>query len=171
MIEKLSRVDFDKVYSLMERSFPSDEYRSYDEQKALLDNPLYQIYVIRENEVVKAFSAVWDLEEFSFIEHLAVHPACRNGGLGAQILNELVKLLGKTVCLEVEPPETEMAVRRIGFYQRNNFFVNHYPYMQPSISKGKNPIPLLIMTWGSPVNEETFQRIKSLLYTKVYKCV
>ncbi len=147
MIEKLKTQDFDTIYDLMEMSFPSDEYRTYDEQKALLNNPAYSIYVLYdESQDIKAFIAVWGFNKFAFIEHFAVNPEHRNSGIGAYILNELVKLLGKTVCLEVEPPETEMASRRIGFYKRNSFFFNEYPYMQPPISQGKKAIPLFIMT-------------------------
>ena len=169
MIEKLKIQDFDMIYDLMEKSFPSDEYRTYDEQKALLNNPAYSIYVLyNEYQVIKAFIAVWEFNKFAFIEHLAVSPEHRNGGIGAYILNELVGLLGKTVCLEVEPPETEMAKRRIGFYKRNNFFLNEYPYMQPPISQGKKAIPLFIMTSGGKVDEDIFEQIKGTLYKKVY---
>ncbi len=170
MIEKLKIQDFDRIYNLMEMSFPSDEYRTYDEQKALLNNPAYSIYVLyNEYQEIKAFIAVWEFNKFAFIEHFAVNPEHRNGGVGAYILNEMVEMLGITVCLEVEPPETEMTSRRIGFYKRNNFFLNEYPYMQPSISRGKNAIPLFIMTSGGKVDEEIFEQIKCTLYTKVYK--
>ena len=172
MIEKLLKYDFDKIFELMEASFSFDEYRTYDEQKALLDNPFYQVFVLKDSDYnfVKAFIAVWEFEEFAFIEHFAVNPQYRNGGIGAKILIKLVDLLEKTICLEVEPPEDELTSRRIGFYQRNGFFLNHYPYMQPSISKGKNAISLLIMTSGKPASEEEFESYKKILYKKVYKC-
>ncbi len=169
MIEKMKIQDFDTIYHLMEVSFPSDEYRTYEEQKALLSNPVYNIYVLYdESQDVKAFIVVWEFNKFAFIEHFVVNPEHRNGGIGANMLNELVELLGKTVCLEVEPPETEMASSRSGFYKRNNFFINEYPYIQPPISQGKNAIPLIIMTSGSKVDEETFEQIKRTLYTEVY---
>ena len=172
MIEKLKIQDFDTIYDLMEMSFPGDEYRTYDEQKALLNNPAYSIYVLyNESQGINAFIAVWEFNKFAYIEHFVVNPEHRNGGIGAYILNELVELLSKTVCLEVEPPETEMASRRIGFYKRNNFFLNEYPYMQPPISQGKKAIPLFIMTSGSKVDEDIFEQIKSTLYTKVYKYI
>ena len=172
MIEKLLKNDFDKIFDLMEASFPFDEYRTYDEQKALLDNPFYQVFVLKDsdNNSIKAFIAIWEFEDFAFIEHFAVNPQYRNGGIGAKILNKLVDLIGKTICLEVEPPEDELASRRIGFYQRNGFFLNHYPYMQPSISKGKNMISLLIMTSEKPVSKEEFESYKKVLYKIVYKC-
>lgn len=169
MIEKLDIKDFDRIYHIMELSFPSDEYRTYEEQKALLNNPIYTIYVLHdETQDIKAFISVWEFYKFFFIEHFAVNPKYRNGGIGAKMLNELVELLGKTVCLEVEPPVTEIASRRINFYKRNNFFLNEYQYMQPSMSQGKNAIPLFIMTSDSKVAEKTFEQIKGTLYTKVY---
>lgn len=84
------------------------------------------------------------------------------------MLNDVVALLNKRVCLEVELPDNEMASRRIAFYKRNNFYLNEYPYMQPPMSLGKKAIPLFIMTSQSKVSEEEFDKIKALLYTKVY---
>jgi ribosomal protein S18 acetylase RimI-like enzyme len=171
MLEKLCLKEFDQIYNLMEVSFPKDEYRSYFEQKALLDHPLYQIYVQKDvnAQVVKGFLAVWDLDFFVFFEHFAVNPAYRNSGIGSKMLVEFSEMLGKMVCLEVEPPDSEMTSRRIGFYERNNFFFNEYPYTQPALSKGQNPVPLFIMTYGRPISEQEFDTIKNKLYTQVYK--
>ena len=83
----------------------------------------------------------------------------------------MVNLFGKPVCLEVEPPENEMTTRRVGFYKRHGFFLNPYPYMQPSISKGRSPIPLLLMTSGSAIDTQAFETIKTLLYRRVYKAL
>ena len=55
MLKKLKRQDFDKVFELLENSFPADEYRTYEEQKALLDNELYSIYALYDGEKLKAF--------------------------------------------------------------------------------------------------------------------
>lgn len=171
MLQKLKTTDFDKLYNIMETSFPTDEYRPYEEQKALLENPLYHPYVLADEETggLKAFIAVWNFTSFSFVEHFAVNPSYRNLGLGSQMLQELQSMLPHQICLEVELPETEMAARRIGFYQRNGFFYNDYPYMQPSISEGRNPIPLRIMTSGQAIALEDFLHIKEVLYTEVYK--
>jgi GNAT superfamily N-acetyltransferase len=68
-----------------------------------------------------------------FIPYLAVHPARRNGGLGAQLYQHLVESIQQDgnsaalgVTFEVERPElakdaagAELRRRRIGFYQRN----------------------------------------------------
>ncbi|HZJ75538.1 MAG TPA: GNAT family N-acetyltransferase [Clostridia bacterium] len=171
MLKKLNAEDFDEVYSLMEKSFPKDEYRSYKEQKELLSNPIYSIYALQgDGGSVKAFIAVWEFNEFLFIEHLAVNPEYRNSGIGTRMLSEIAALFNKTACLEVEPPETELSCRRIGFYERNNFFFNEYPYIQPAISKGRKPVTLFIMTSGGTVDEKMWRQIKNTLYSKVYKC-
>ena len=88
--------------------------------------------------------------------------------MGAAILQEILPKLPDPVCLEVELPQNELASRRIGFYQRNGFILNDYPYMQPPISQGRNPLPLKIMTWGKGISEEQFQRIQGALYREVY---
>ena len=170
MLQKLKPEDFDKVFQIMELSFPEDEHRTYEEQKELLNNSLYQIYILPDEsgENIKAFVAVWEFDEMVYIEHLAVNPEFRNGGLGAMILQELISRSDKQICLEVEPPKETMAIRRIGFYERNGFFLNEYDYMQPAISKGRKPIPLLIMTSGRKISKEEFDRIRIVLYTKVY---
>ena len=169
MISKLERKDFDKVFRIMETSFPKDEYRTYEEQKALLDKPEYDICIMADSDgAIKAFMAVWNLDSFVFIEHFAVDPAYRNNGIGGEFLRKLAHSTRKMMCLEVELPDNEIASRRIGFYERNGFVLNKYPYMQPSISAGRNPVPLLIMTYGRYIDNTEFDRIKEVLYTEVY---
>ena len=97
------------------------------------------------------FLAVWEFESFTYIEHFAVDPVLRNSGTGSAMLQELVRKYQKQICLEVELPEDELTRRRIGFYERNGFVFNEYPYIQPPISKGKSPVPLRIMTYGSAI--------------------
>ena len=168
MIEKIDITEFDEMFSIMEKSFPIDEYRPYDEQKALFENEYYCVYTEKE-EKIKGFIAVWEFPEFLYIEHFAVNPDCRNQGTGAHILHEITKLYDKTACLEVEPPKDDLTKRRIGFYERNGFFLNEYPYVQPPISKGKNPVPLMIMSSGKMLSEAEFKDVKNTLYKEVYK--
>ena len=49
MIRKLELNEFDTIYELLKQCFPSDEYRTYDQQRALLDNPYYQIYGLSDD--------------------------------------------------------------------------------------------------------------------------
>lgn len=168
MLEKMKKAEFEQVYRIMEQSFPENEIRPCAEQKNLIDNPLYSVYILKEKEI-KAFIAAWDFCDFAFIEHFAVNTKYRNLGIGSKVLSEFVSAQSKRVCLEVELPNSEIAKRRIGFYERNGFCLNEYDYFQPPISVGKNKVPLAIMTSKDFVTEQMFQRIKDVLYKEVYK--
>ena len=165
MLQRINETDFPEIYRIMQASFSDDEYRPYDEQLALFEEPEYRIYYMPAG-----FLAVWEFESFIYIEHFAVDPALRNSGTGSAMLQELVKQYQKPICLEVELPEDELTRRRIGFYERNGFVFNEYPYIQPPISKGKSPVPLRIMTYRSEITRDEFQKMKEILYRRVYKC-
>ena len=164
MLQRINETDFPEIYRIMQASFSDDEYRPYDEQLALFEEPEYRIYYMPAG-----FLAVWEFESFIYIEHFAVDPALRNSGTGSAMLQELVKQYQKPICLQVELPEDELTRRRIGFYERNGFVFNEYPYIQPPISKGKSPVPLRIMTYGEAITRETFEAMKNVLYRSVYK--
>lgn len=170
MLYLISVNEFKKMYSIMEKSFSEDEYRPYDEQKALLKNNFYNLYVAKEApDCISAFIALWNFKDFVFIEHFAVDIAFRNQGYGSRILNEVKEKTNKIICLEVELPNTEITKRRVGFYERNGFYLNSYPYMQPPISAGKNQVPLMIMTSDRNIDIKEFNGIKECLYKNVYK--
>ncbi len=171
VLEQLTGKDFDEVYAILEESFPVDERRPYSRQKALLENPIYKVLGLRdrENGHIQGILAIYELDSVIFLEHFAIRAGCRNLGLGSRMLRELGNS-GKPVCLEVELPDTELARRRIGFYQRNGFCYQDYPYLQPPLAEGQNGVPLRLMTSGQLLDGEEFQRLKTLLYTQVYGC-
>lgn len=170
MLRKLQVSEFDAFFALLEVSFPADEYRTYAAQKAIFDDPRYSVYVLSDAPAqIKAAITVWQFADFAFIEHFAVDPAYRNQGLGALILGEIKNFVSCALCLEAELPKTEIARRRIGFYERNGFFTNAYPYIQPAYSAEKNPVPLLILTTGGGISETQFATIRETLYSEVYK--
>lgn len=165
----IKQQDFEPVYKLLELSFPPDERRHYCGQLELLNDEKYRIYARLSDDRLAGFLSVWDFNKHAYIEHFAVAPEYRNIGLGSEILGKLLNYLGKPVCLEVEKPENEIARRRIGFYKRNGFFLNEYPYIQPAFSADKKSLPLFIMTSGKPITREEFENVKTTLYKQVYK--
>ncbi len=169
MLQRLDATDFDNVYSLLESSFPTDEIRPYGLQKALFDNPAYRVLGLKDREKIQGLITVYDLNAVLFVEHFAVHPRCRNLGLGSRILQELFTCGEKPICLEVELPLTEQARRRIGFYRRNGFYYNDYPYVQPPLAPGQNPVDLRLMTSGKELTAGEFEAVKTLLYREVYQ--
>lgn len=159
--------DFDNIFAIMEKSFPIDEYREYSAQKNLFRDEKYKIFKAEHDGKLAAFIAVWTLKSCCFIEHLATNENLRNMGIGAKLLNYVLSHLNMPVCLEVEPPETDIARRRISFYLRNGFAVNDYPYMQPPLRSGLVPRKLIVLSLPA-LSFSEFSAVKRELYTSVY---
>lgn len=161
--------EFNTIQHLIEISFPEDERRTAAEQRKVWEDPHFRCYVLDDGGQILGFMTIWQFEGWAYAEHLATNPEIRGQGAGARILQEIKTLVTGQLCLEVEHPDHEMARRRIGFYKRNGFYMNDYPYIQPAYSPGKNPVPLLIMTTDGPIDTETYEMIRDTLYHDVYK--
>ncbi len=169
MLERLDKTSAKKVFAIMCDSFPTKELRTQEGQEQLWDNPYYHVYAVRDEEQeIAAFLAVWELEKLTFIEHFAVTPALRGGGMGGKMLQELLGVCPKPVILEVELPKTEIARRRIGFYERNGFVLNEFVYRQPPLQEEVPPLSLYLMSYPDALDEQSFAWVRGELYTKVY---
>lgn len=161
--------EFDSIWAIMETSFPVDERRPVAMQRDVWSNSRFHCYVLEEDGQILGFMTIWQFEGWAYGEHLAVNPALRNQGLGSRILQQVLQQIEGPLCLEVEPPDTDMARRRIDFYKRNGFFLNAYPYIQPAYAPDQNPVPLLIMTTEGPIDETTYENMRDTLYREVYR--
>ena len=99
---------------------------------------------------------------------LAVNENARGKGIGTKALLRWAGESESPVVLEVEPPETAIAQRRIGFYQRAGFTLNSFSYWQPAMQPGQEPIPLLLMSRPGALSEEVFRRCRDCLLREVY---
>ena len=154
---------------ILEEAFPIEELREKERQRALLDKPQYCLYGIKnERGELQGALAIWDLEEFVYIEHFAIKPFYRNGGFGGKTLQKIVTRTGKPIVLEVEVPTDDMTKRRVGFYERQGFFLNNYPYLQPPMRAGQGMLPLRLMTMPGKISEDIYKRYKRLIHKIVY---
>ncbi|WP_216857425.1 GNAT family N-acetyltransferase [Paenibacillus tritici] len=166
----INETEFNEIFAIMEASFPVSELRTYSGQRDLLNHPNYHLYTSKDAEGrILAFLAAWEFPGLRFIEHIAVNPALRSGGIGNKLMSSYIARSGKPVLLEVEPPDGELEQRRIGFYERLGFHLNPYDYMQPPLRAGQADLPLRIMTYPEPVTMEEFHRFRDILYTDVYQ--
>lgn len=169
MLERLYERDFGDIYAIMKTSFPADEIRGYEAQRALFSRREYFAFGLRDNNgELAAFITMWKFSGFTFGEHFAVSQCQRGAGMGSKIIKEAAETAEKTFCFEVEPPETRIAERRIAFYERNGFLLNNFDYVQPPLSKGKKPVRLLLMSAGKALSREEFIKIKNTVYKNVY---
>lgn len=166
----LNKDRFDEVYRIMEDNFPPDERRTYEQQKALLDNKNYHIYTVENDDKIIAFFAVWTLDGVVFGEHLAVDKKFHNGGIGSKLLMEVVKSFELPFVLEIElENSSDMAKRRAGFYKRLGFNINKYYYEQPSYGEGKSSIPMHLLSYPDMLGEDEFNKFKNTIYKEIYK--
>ncbi|KOY16526.1 GNAT family acetyltransferase [Paenibacillus xylanivorans] len=161
---------FDQVFEIMKQSFPEAEYREYSEQKKLMSSSRYLLLTEEneQNEVI-GFLAGWELESFRYVEHLAVSPNIRGGGIGKRLMDRFMKQSAKPVILEVELPEDEMKRRRIGFYERLGFCLGDHSYIQPPLrAVRQQTLSLQIMSYPAKLTTTEFEMVRKLLYKEVY---
>ena len=154
---------------LLQHSFPHEEYRDLPQLRTITDgDSRFHNHVILNGKTPIGLVTCWDFSLFRYIEHFAIDPAHRNGGIGRQILAELCPQW-QPIVLEVECPDNEMAVRRIDFYRRQGFVLWERPYLQPPYRQGDGFLPMHLMVYGPLDQDTSFNRIQKCLYTEVYK--
>ncbi len=169
MNKNFKKSEFDKVFNLMQKSFPENEYRIYEKQLSLLDLKEYKICTkYSENGELSAFIAIWDFQKFIFIEHLAVNPACRGEGLGTKIMKETMEKYKKPVILEIEPPINEVAIKRCNFYKRLGFHLCDYEYYQQPLRENQSKLKLNLMSYPEPLNKNEFDYVRNYLLEHIY---
>ena len=174
MLERFERSDFNDIHEILESSFPRDERRDREGQLRIFDRPEYRVLGIREEAdkngvgACAAIMAIWEFDDFIYLEHFAVKESMRNGGLGKKMLGEMISTFGKPAVLEVEPPEDDITRRRIAFYERNGFALNHYEYVQLAYGEDSEPVPLKIMSCPDALDEEGFIKVRNTLYRELF---
>lgn len=171
---KTNHAAYPFIEELMHNSFPIEERRADDLQRANTDhNPLFTVYLItdeKENgeQLRVGLITVWNLDGFHYVEHFATSPDVRNHGYGKKVMEHLLNVTPGIVVLEVEIPEDELTKRRVGFYNRCGFKLCNKEYIQPAYSEGGQSIPLRIMFHGIDNLENDFDHIVRNLYREVY---
>lgn len=160
--------DFDEVFSIMKRSFPQEEMRNYEGQKALLNRDDYFIKTYIHKQQLAGFCAYYTCDEFIYIEHLACNPEVRGLGIGTKIVQSiLTDFNDQIIILEVEPPVDKVTKKRVRFYEKLGFILNPYYHFQPSLNEGMDGVELKIMSSIS-LTEEKQEAFRKILNTKIY---
>lgn len=150
-------------------SFPSCERRELDVLRAMIpEKEHFSPYIIFEGKKMVGIITAWDLGTFIYIEHFAIDPLLRGGGIGYKAMTQFCGKVGKPVVLEVEKPETDIARRRIGFYNRLNFHLHTHPYIQPPYGPDKEPLELFLMTYDFSDFDRQFKQVESSIHAEVY---
>lgn len=157
---------------LYESAFPEYERRPTDAWQDMIQAPCKYFQPVALTDVdglFLGFITLWNFPSFVYVEHFAIRPALRGYGLGGRALNIFIKGCGsKPVVLEVEPPETDMARRRIGFYGRHGLSIVPLPYSQPGYRPGAEWVSLSVMATNTEWVEKHFDEVKRTIHKEVY---
>ena len=160
--------DFDIVYSKMTSAFPYEERRdSFDEKECLKDNRFRFLSLI-DNDTSVGFVALWLLDGFVFLEHIAIDEDKRSSGYGSRAIELIKSEFNLPIILEAEAPVTEQQIKRIAFYKRLGFTVNDYDYTQPSYHGGEG-VPLMLLSFPKPMTDEDFNKFIEETRKSAYK--
>ncbi|SEV99891.1 Ribosomal protein S18 acetylase RimI [Chitinophaga sp. YR573] len=156
-----------EIASLYELSFPIEERRNLSAQQELLEAGALQLQIVKNDDIFAGFVFCWVLTDFIFIEHFAIDTSQRGGGIGSKVMT-LLQAQYPRIVLEVEPPHSTDAERRIRFYESLGFQSYPYIYRQPSYLAGGAPLEMLLMQTGMSAEEDTFSGISIEIYREVY---
>lgn len=153
-----------EIYSVYVSSFPEDEKRDEEQFYALFQNPKVQVFSVVYDQNFIAYFITWQLDDFVFIEHFEVY---RNLKLGSVIFQQFSEIFPKLV-LESEPENIgELAIRRLGFYDRNGFSIVEKNYTQPAYSEKKQDLKLyLLSNFKIDAIAPIVQKIYKVVYQK-----
>jgi ribosomal protein S18 acetylase RimI-like enzyme len=159
----------ESVRKLYYHSFPREERRDWNVWLKTLgqDTRFRVLYLSTESYPLAGFISLWDFATLVYGEHFAIQPELRNSGLGSQVLQVVAEQLGnRPLVIEVEPPYTEFAKRRIAFYKRNGFEIVQEEYLQPPYWEDSPQVPLFLMS-----NRDVSESVLSCAIRSIYQAV
>lgn len=167
----LTTSDITEAVKIYEESFPSEERRPTASWRQMVLSPPshFHFLPLHKERRLCGFLTSWSFPLFLYVEHFAVDSNLRGSGLGGKLLDKFLQsAASRPVLLEVEPPVTFVALRRIRFYQRHGFTLLPYHYEQPPYQKGGIPVPLSLMTTHPHAIMQRFSEVLHTLYKEVY---
>lgn len=154
-----------EIYNSYCNTFPEDERRDWEKLITLFSNPKAKIISVLHDSKNIGYLILWELSNYTFVEHFEVFEEFRSQKLGSYITKYLFENYPR-ILLEIEPEHlNENAAKRYAFYQRNGFRLIDEMYVQPSYGKGKKPLDLWLLSNYTP---ENVKEIKDEIYDIVY---
>lgn len=168
-IQKIDDTDFRNLLPLYTEAFPAEERRDIAQLEEMIESePAMFFHAVECDGKLAGLFVYWDFGTFYYLEHLAVFADMRNKKIGQQILDWMKEHLKGSRILEAEPAETEIASRRVNYYQRNGYQILDKTYLQPSYRAGGKEFPLWIMGNDGEQRTEVLQQQLQTIKDKVY---
>lgn len=155
--------DWMEATRLYEEAFPRKERRSLEDHLRAMEDSRFSSNVIHYGGEFAGIFFYWVFEEFCYGEFLAISPQLRGENIGSKVISLWTKKQKKVV-LEIEPPEDEMSIRRLGFYKRAGFVANPQLYIHPSFCRPFEPHQLILMSHPNLLTTSEFEQL--MVYIK-----
>lgn len=158
----------EKACRLYESAFPECERRPTEAWLRLMDDePAFHAMLIGTESIFAGILTYWEMPGFVYVEHFAVVPEARGGGIGQYMMQQFRQAFPRVV-LEAEPPTDELTQRRIAFYRRCGFEMSERPYLQPPYRWGEQPVPLVLMSTDAVWLESQYDMVCRIVAERVY---
>lgn len=173
-IVRLTTVDavlykaFREIYDI---SFPIFEQRTEQQQTDAFADSRYHLDCYTGNEPgrLQGFIAYWRFENYTYVEHFAIHPDERGKGLGGQILSNLIEQESGRVLLEIDPVVDEISAARLRFYQSYGFVENSYAHIHPAYREEYPDHSLVVLSTEGMMSNAEYEVFASDLNLIVMK--
>lgn len=150
---------------LYNAAFPAKEIRSAADHLRALSDPLFRADGIWLDGHFAGLLYYWKFNDWYYGEHLAIDPSMRGRNIGSEALAAFCQ--GKRVVLEIDPPEDEISIRRLHFYQRLGFVENPYHYLHPSFRRPFETHRLVLMSYPGPLPHEEARALAKFVRERV----
>ena len=164
---EVSHPDWPLVWQIYGSSFPRYEQRQPQHQELKMGDSRFHCQLFYQGEQLLGFIFWWDCGEQIYIEHLAINPALRGQNHGSRLLAAFCETAGRPVILEIDPPEDEISLRRLRFYQSLGFCLNEHDHVHPPYQPDCEGHALRVLSYPAPLDKEDYLRFNKVLVETV----
>lgn len=156
-----------ELWPLYEASFPACERWDAEAYDRAFADPAFEADAILLDGAFAGLLFHWTTDGFHYIEHLAVSPHLRGQQIGSRALEAFC--CDRRVILEIDPPEEEVSIRRLHFYERLGFVANPHRYIHPSFRRPFHPHRLVVMSRPGPLTDPEIRRFADFVREHVLR--
>lgn len=153
---------FPRVDALYEQAFPWHEQRELAAKQSAINDTHYALEAWFDGEQFVGMSGTWAFDGYLYIEHLAVDSTLRSQGYGKRLLGRILARAPLTV-LEIDPLTTEIAHKRLRFYEGMGFSANPWPHAHPTYHAGIADHELIVLSYPQAIDAAQYQRFNDEL--------
>ncbi len=159
---------FPRLDDLYGAAFPWHEQREPQAKRAAMADGHYALEAWFDGEQFVGLSGCWVFDGYLYVEHLAVDGALRSQGYGKRLLAQIQTRAPITI-LEIDPLTTDIARRRLRFYESMGFVANPWPHVHPAYHADTAGHPLIVLSYPAAIGEAQYRRFNDDLCGTVMK--